>query len=476
MRRWWWRAAAALTVMTAAAALWIWSGRGAAPDAVEVPLLRSSPADLAAIEVRRFEGVSRLERLDTGWRLSGVVTDLVDSSRVQPLLRSLAAATAGPEIPGAESDDRRFGFADVEAVEMLLTFRDGTTLQLGMGGKNPVTGHVYARGAGREGVFVVAGPLRDLWSTVPDAVRLRQLLPSIARADVDSVRVYARDAVQPLLVVRANGRWWVRESAAGLGTRVARYQEYYDDRRRADAAGTWVLAEESALNNLLYEVSESAVTGFAPAGAEDAVAREAGLEPPYRAVELVLADGERHRIELGEAQADDRVWARRGPSVVETRMVALKTVEGPFVDFVDLGAFSFAFARADSFSLDGLLTGRADPDSAGRWLPIGKSRGTRPIGTRDAMNLLSDMQMALDRLPAVEILPPAAADPLQTKEHFTVTAWLPEGRRHDLALGRLRASGRPAVWDPVDGKVLVVPEEVLISLRALRMSLGVAPD
>ena len=290
------------------------------------------------------------------------------------------------------------------------------------------------------------------------------------------MRIFARDVAQPLLIARADGGWWVREPASGLGTRVARYQQFYRDRRRTDAAGTWVLAEDRAVNSLIYEVSESPVKGFVPAGTDGDVAPEVGLEPPYRAVELTLAGGERHRIELGEVQDDDVVWARRGESVVATMATALATAEGPFVDFADLGAFSFAFARADSYSLDGLLTGRADPDSAGRWLPVGKAGGTLPIGPRAAMNLLSDMQVALDRLAALEILPPAATDPLATKERYTVTAWLPGGRRHDLGLGRLRDSGRPAVWDPVDGKVLLVSQEILISLRAVRTSLGARPD
>ncbi len=472
MRRWWWRPAIAAAVVVLAVILWQWSGRGTAPDAGETPLLRSSPADIVAIEVRQPGGASRLERADGGWQLAGVVTDFVDTSRVQPLLHSLAAATAGPPIPGAASDDRRFGFADADAVELLLTFRDGHSVQLGMGALNPVTGLVYARGAGRDGVFVVTGPLRDLWTTVPDAVRLRRLLPDIVRAEVDTVRIFARGAAQPLLIARAEGRWWARQPGTGLGTRVARYQQFYDDRRRTDAAGTWVLAEDRALSSLIYEVSETQVVDFAPAGAEAAVAVEMGLEPPYRAVELVLADGVRHRLDLGELQENDLVWARRGASVVATQALALRTVEGPFADFADLGAFSFAFAGADSYSLDGLLTGRADPDSAGRWLPTGASGGTLPIATRAAMNLLSDLQVAMDRLPALDILPPAAADPLQAKERYTVTAWLPGGRRHDIALGRLRDDDRPAAWDAADGKVLVVSQEILVSLRAVRTSLG----
>jgi hypothetical protein len=465
--------AAGAAAVAVAVVLWIWSGRGTTEGVTETPLLRSSPADIVVIEVRKLEGSSRFEQTDMGWILTGLIADEVDSSRMRPLLRSLAAATAGAEIPGADPDDRRFGFADVDAVELLLTFRDGQTMRLGMGAQNPVTGLVYARGTDREGVFVVTGPLRDLWNTVPDAVRLRRLLPPFARAEVDTVRIFARDVVQPLLIARADdGGWWVREPASGLGTRVARYQQFYHDRRRTDAAGTWVLAQDRALSSLIYEVGESPVTGFAPAGAEPAVAREMGLEPPYRAVELVLAGGVRHRLALGEEQENDVVWARRGTSVVATKALALRTVEKPFADFADLGVFSFAFARADSFSLDGLLAGRADPDSLGRWLPLGRAGGTLPIGNRAAINLLSDMQVALDGMSALEILPPSATDPLQSKERYTVTAWLPGGRRHDVALGRLRDGGRPAAWDPADGKVLLISEEILISLRAVRTSLG----
>jgi hypothetical protein len=471
MRRWLWRVAAGAAVVAVAVVLWVWSGRGTPKEAAETPLLRSSPADIVVIEVRKLEGASRLERTDAGWRLTGLVADHVDSSRVPQLLRSLALATMGPDIPGATPADGRFGFAEVDAVELLLTFRDGHTMQLGMGAQNPVTKLVYARGAGRDGVFVVTGPLRDLWTTVPDAVRLRRLLPPFARAEVDTVRIFARGSAQPLLIARADGGWWVREPASGLGTRVARYQQFYRDRRRVDAAGTWVLAEDRELSGLIYEVGETPVTGFAPAGAEAAVAQETGLEPPYRAVELVLASGARHRLELGEEQDDDVVWARRGTSVVATSAVALRTIEKPFADFADLGAFSFAFAHADSFNLDGLLAGRADPDSVGRWLPLGKPGTTLPIGPRVASSLLSDMQVALDGMSAVEVLPPSATDPLQAGERYTVTAWLSGGRRHDIALGRLRDGNLPAAWDPADGKVLLVSEEILISLRAVRTSL-----
>lgn len=471
MRGWWGRVAAGVVVVAAAAGLWIWSGRGAAPQQLEVPLLTASPADIVGIEVRKLEGESRLARTPAGWQLTGVVADHVDSARVVPLLRSLAAATAGPEIPGADPDDNRFGFAGEQAVELLLTFRDQPAVRLGMGARNPVTGHVYARGAGRAGVFVVAGPLLDLWTTVPDAVRLRRLLPSFPRAAVDTVRILARGAAEPLLIARAEGRWWLRRDASSLGTRVARYQEFYADRRRVDAAGTWIQGGDRPLSSLIYEVSETPLTEFAATGTGSSFGVTVGLDPPYRAIELMLAGGERHRIELGELQADDRVWARRGTSIVATQPVALRTAESPYADFADLGAFSFAFARADSFSLDGLLTGVADPDSAGRWLahdPAGKPLAVAP---RDAGNLLADMQVAFDRLPALEVLPPAAADPLQAAERYTVTAWLPGGRRHDLALGRLQ-DGRPAVWDHADGKVLVVAQEVLISMRAVRLSLA----
>lgn len=464
----WMRAAVGVVVVVAGVALWIWSGRGTTPGDFEVPLLPIDARTITRIEIHQIEGTSVLERGPEGWRLSGASADYVDSAAVRPFLRAFATATAGREIPGAEPADSRFSFGG--GIDLLLTTDDGHDVPLGIGAENPVTGLAYARGAGRAGVFVVAGPLRNLLLTLPDAVRLRQLLPPFARADVETVRVFGRGAAQPLLIARDAGRWWLRQPAAGLGSQVERYQQYYDDRRRADGGVAWVLASDRALGSLIYQVSESPVKAFVPISAEPDIAAEMGLDPPYRGAELVLARGERYRLDLGEAQEDGAVWARRGDRVLATTRQALQTVESPFAEFANRGAFTFLFAQADSFNVDQQLSGRADPDSVGRWLVSPGARGLLPDQPRAAQNLLSDLQVAFDGLQLREVLPPATTDPLEPQERFTVTAWMPGGVRHDVALGRLRADGRPAAWEPDTGKLLTVSEEILISLRAVRVS------
>lgn len=480
----WMRAAIGVAVVAAGVALWIWSGRGTEPGDFEVPLLPIDAQTIVRIEIHQIEGTSVLERThDGGWSLTGVVADYADSGAVRPFLRVLGAATAGGEIPGATPADSRFGFTG--GIELLLVTGAGQNVTLGIGALNQVTGLAYARGAGRAGVFVVAGPLRERLLTLPDAVRLRQLLPRFARADVETVRIFGRGASQPLLIARDGGRWWMREPAAGLGPLVARYQQFHDDRRRSEAGTTWVLASDRALSSLIFEVSETPVKAFVPAPAEADVAAEMGLDPPYRSVELLLAQGQRFRLDLGEAQEDQTVWARRGDRVLATTRLALHTIESPFAEFAYRGAFTFLFAQADSFAIDQRLIGRADPDSVGRWLVGPDARGVRPEHPRLVQNLLSDMQVAFDGLQMLDVLPPATADPLQPQEHFMVTAWVPGAAaaaasdaavvRHDIHLGRLRTDGRAAAWEPATGKLLTVSEEILISLRALRLGAAGAP-
>ena len=50
-------------------------------------------------------------------------------------------------------------------------------------------------------------------------------------------------------------------------------------------------------------------------------------------------------------------------------------------------------------------------------------------------------------------------------------ATLPHGRRAEVWLGRLASDGRAVAWEPADGKVVAVPEEILVTLRNLRNDL-----
>ncbi len=474
-----WRIVLIPIVLVAAVALWRWSGGGTGatgPDAGGA-LLARLPERLTAMEIRKPVGTTTVEHEGTHWRLTGAVTDYVDSTRVARYLGSLTDATGGAVIPGSVEDASRFGFGGEGSLEIALHFTDGTPLRLAFGAVNPVTGLCYARGLGRSGVFPVTAALHDLWNELPDGVRMTTILPPFARDDVDTLRLRGRGATHATVIARHDGRWWVRVPDAGVavyGAAIARYQSLYEDRRREENGVTWLLGDSRALASLVYEVSANVVKEFLPLDADPGFPAQVGLDPFYRRVTLVLGSrpDQPYVVDLGEGQPDHELWVRRLRTVLKTSSTALNTVELPASALVDMGAFTFRLATADSFHLDQpgapVLWGRARPDSAGAW------RATDPPGYHLRMaqaignNYVHDVQVTLDRLPATAVLDPSPGDPLAPERRTTITAWSPDGHRFQVVIGRLVADDRAAVWDPATGKLLRLPDEILVTLRNLR--------
>ena len=93
------------------------------------------------------------------------------------------------------------------------------------------------------------------------------------------------------------------------------------------------------------------------------------------------------------------------------------------------------------------------------------------FGPETTADHLADVQTYLDRLECLEVLGPAADSPLEGDQRWRVRASLPRGRTAEVWLGRL-GDGRAVAWDTADGKLVTVPEEILVTLRNLRGDLA----
>ncbi|MFO7652656.1 MAG: DUF4340 domain-containing protein [Candidatus Krumholzibacteriia bacterium] len=463
-----------------------------APDpARRGPLLPMAPQEIVRVEQVALEGRHVLS-WQTGaaqWALTGPAADFVHAPAVEAFLATVAAATVGPVIPGTEARDPRYGFGGPAALEMVIAGAGGRTVRFEVGDVNPVTGLVYVTGAGRPAVFTVARELRQALESFPTSVRLPTLLPVGTRHRVTALRVSGLGGT-PRSFVQHAGRWWLQAPQEGLAnfSRPARtYHDTYGDRRVRFAGHDWYLASRRALESLLYEVTESPVLEFPAAALDEAGLAAAGLEPPRRRAELVLAGGDTTwTVDLGEPRGQ-RLWARREGRTVVTDASALGAIELPTSDLLDLGALSFRLAAADSFQLDGpsgpVLHVRRAPGTRAGW------RVTVPPGLRLSVAqeradlVTADLVVDLDRLPTLAVLPPLDRSPVAEDQGFRLRAWgqedglagmselcfgpaLPEIA--DLLAGEAGTPAAAVVHQPSTGWTLQVPGEILVTYRALR--------
>jgi len=469
--------------------LWRWS----APDAQDRglfggPLFTFAPEDVVRLDVRRVDGTARLVREDDGWRLEGQVSDLVDTSRMDHALRSFTPGQGFAVLPGTEPDARRFGFGTERSVELVFHLRGGGRHRLAVGDLAPVSDQVYASGAGRSGVFGVTSGYYAAVVGMPDAVRLARLLPPRRLDDLIAIELGRRGAPAWRFERRDDGRWWLRlpDGQSDLMGLAADYHLRFDDRRRADDGDTWVQADPDRLGDLVFRVTDTAVRGFVPASEQtEALLEDHGLQPAYRTVALIESD-RRWDVALGEAQADQAVLARREGALVITRLEALLPAEGSLSEFLDLGALGFRLAGADSIRIDQPdrphLRGRRVPPPEIRsqayhcpWRAVAPPGWVFTSSVEAASDHLFDVQVALDRLAMRRLLDTAANDPLAGPERWRVRSWFPDGAMREFWLGRHGQAGVPVLWDTSTGRVAVIDQEILVTLRNLRHDLRARP-
>ena len=475
------RVAGFILVVVLGLLLWRWSAPSDESRGLHGGPMFSFSADrVDRLEVRRPRGHHVLvrDRADGGWRLEGDTPDLVDATAMNGALESLVAAGTFPVLPGTEPDERRFGFGGEHSIELIFHLQGGARHRVALGDVAPVSDQVYASGAGRPGVFGVGGGFYSIAARLPDSARLMTLLPVLTLDEASALALERRGA--PTLYFRQDetGVWWLRGDVQLTGL-AARYHEHFADRRSDQAGSRWWRANERRLANLVFRATATSLAGFVPPlEATPGLMAEHGLDDPYRGIVLHAAD-EAHRLELGEEQSQKLVMARRDGALVLTRAEALGPAEGPLSDYLDLSALGFRLLDADSLHVDegaepllwGVRAADVQARFAARQSPwdVSVPPGREPMRDHETIaNQVHDLQVYLDRLAMVDLLPDAQELPLSRDGVWRVTAWSGKDEPRRVWLGRHRVSGRPALWDRATGRVAVVDEEILVSLRSLR--------
>lgn len=458
------------------------------PDGEGIRFVPFAPADIVLIEVDRTDGAFALARGVAGaWRFTRGCDDRVDDAAATELAGIMAETRALSLLAetAAGEEAARFGLSGSDAVTLRVTARDGRMSACTVGLRNPVRAACYALIDGRRGTWTVPYTLRVRLLSLPDIVRLRRLWPGFVPATVETLALRPAGAAAPDLFARdGDGAWWLRVPADGsarAGAVFAAYVRLYGDRVARRDGADWWRAQDRTIDNLMFQLGQTDVKLFGAREAPPETLRAAGLLPSPLSVRAVLRGGEMLRAVFGGLDGDGNLSALRDgrPHLLRIGAAIAGVASAPLAGFLRTDALPFALSGADSFTLKnpGRATVRAWRRDKVWSTSLVSLSGTGP----SAADLVQDLLLTLDRLPIVRPLPPppSGRDPLARESRFVLTVWragrsVPELEAH---FGRMEAGGDAAsapaaLWLPATGQLLVVPGEIVSSLRALFLTAG----
>jgi Domain of unknown function (DUF4340) len=166
--------------------------------------------DVTAVELKRAGESVRLQREGEAWQMLEPVKARASRPTVDEVLANVLTAKIDREIDPSPKSPADFGL-DKPAADLTLTLKDGKTLGLELGAKNPTGVWVYARERGKPAVFVLGeSVLRDATRPVAD-FRDRTILAFDAK-DVSGFEVVLPD--ETIAVEGAPSAWRITRPVA----------------------------------------------------------------------------------------------------------------------------------------------------------------------------------------------------------------------------------------------------------------------
>jgi hypothetical protein len=170
----------------------------------------AEPADVTEVELKRPAETVGLKREGPGWQMQEPLKTGADRAAVDETVTTIVTAKMDREVASTPAALAEFGL-DKPAAEVRLTLKDGKSLGLLLGGKNPTGVWVYAKERDKPSVFVLPeGVLRD--STRPVADFRDKTVLAFDRKDVTGVDVAL--PAETISLAQEGGKWALTRPAA----------------------------------------------------------------------------------------------------------------------------------------------------------------------------------------------------------------------------------------------------------------------
>jgi hypothetical protein len=205
--RWQTTAALAVVLIALAAFYYVYEVRMAPQreqaEARKGRVFAADTADVTAVTIKRQTETVSLKREGDGWQVLEPVKARGDRGKIEDVLTTVLTGKIDREIAAKPASLAEFGL-EKPAAEVALTLKDGQTLGLALGLKNPTGVWVYAKETDKPAVFVLPeSVLRD--ATLPVADFRDKTILAFDRKQVSGVDIVTAD--QTLVVQYAGDRW-----------------------------------------------------------------------------------------------------------------------------------------------------------------------------------------------------------------------------------------------------------------------------
>jgi hypothetical protein len=170
------------------------------------------PSEITGLTIERPNEKIQVTRTSDGWDLQAPVKARGDRATIDDVLTNVLTAKSDREIEASPAPSALADFGlDKPAARITMMRRDGSSLGLTLGGKNPTGAWVYARPADRPAVLALGeSVLRDATRPVLD-FRDKTVL-AFDRGAVTGIEVATRD--ETLVFATADNRWTLTKPRA----------------------------------------------------------------------------------------------------------------------------------------------------------------------------------------------------------------------------------------------------------------------
>jgi hypothetical protein len=403
-------------------------------------LFDMSSESVVTIEIVSGDNLTKIEKKESGYLLSGTLNDMADNSIVDDFIDDICKLEIIETLDIESKSGLGFG-------KTRITVSDGNKkVTCSLGKMNPVNMFYYIECSNRSDIAIINSELVSLLEPVPFVLRQKQLFGNNAD-DPDTIKVQFPDEDSFDVFVKRDNCWWLDGFSGDdkrLGKVVSVRRDIYGDRVVVGA----YLADENLIKNLLYTAGSAKVKSSSNIKIE-----------PIKHASIIIGST---AVNFSEPESDIvECWRNSNPYSLIVNKKVYDYAFGGLEQWLHTGVTTIDVSDADSMRVSLMnLQGITAINTSGNWL----------VGDYELENNFSDLALELERIEIVEVLK-TDEFPLTTFHGATIEIWS-NSDIDPVILKFSRSHDDSKYLCMIEGVTVEVDSQILTTLRTLYSMAG----